>query len=98
MQKWRNWLIAVYLFTSAGSQITDPVAVYRIRWVGATTPGHELILTESTAGDRNRQVFRTIAAGSEYVEESSVLEHVPLRKGIRIQTMGSGQLWIYTRE
>lgn len=90
-------LPAIFILTGAGSEITAPITVSCIRWAHATTVGHELILTESSAGNTNNVIWPTIAAGSEYVEESCALRDQSLSKGIRIGTIGSGKVWVYTK-
>lgn len=91
-------LLGIYIFSSAGSQITEQVIISKIRWIGASAAGHQLILSESTVGNTGTQVLKMQAAGENYIEESSALMDVRLPRGIRVHTIDSGQVWIYTKD
>ena len=62
--------------------------VRMIRWVGATTAGHQAKIT-----DENDRVFwDSYASGSNYIEQSPMMEK---RETLKITVLGSGTLYIY---
>ncbi len=58
-----------------------------LRWVGATTAGHQCIL-HNAAG---RVVWKDEASGANYVSESRIV--LPWN-GLTLDTLGSGEVYI----
>jgi hypothetical protein len=75
------------------------VKVQSIRWVGgaSSAEGNTLILTESAArGDTAAVLWESVAAGANYVEESSNGgSGFHFRNGIRVGTIDVGTLYLY---
>jgi hypothetical protein len=68
----------------------DRIYVKGVRWVGATTAGHEAIIQDKN----NRNVWRSLAAGANNVE-SDLIESIPgYWDGMKVPTLGSGELYI----
>ena len=83
--------------TAASDEVAMPLHIKNIRWVGTslTAAEDELILVQSSIGDTSKEIWRTIAAGANYVEES--LFENPISFGIRVDTIDSGQVDIYLK-
>jgi hypothetical protein len=78
------------LDTASGTAIqTGNIKVLCVRWVGATTAGHQAILTDNAG----RVVWEEVAAGSNF----STSECMPLLfiGGIKLTTLGSGKVYLY---
>lgn len=71
----------------------DLVRPASVRWVGATTAGHQLIIKDKN----DRIVYETVAAGSNNVEESQMIgtgwQGVDW-KGLKVTTLDSGTVYI----
>ena len=66
----------------------DAMMIDFVRWVGATTAGHQCLLKDAAGGI----IFDSYATGSNYVEQA------PIRKrynGLTLTTLASGTLYIY---
>lgn len=78
----------------AGTLISTPFRIKKVRWVGGTTAGHEATIT-----DQNGTVFWTsVAVGVNYVEETdfSTMDRArTVLNGLKVPTLGSGKLYIY---
>jgi hypothetical protein len=65
----------VIILTAQNDEITTPLRLGSIRVVdvdpAAVVAGDAVVLTESSAGDTEAVVWRTVAAGEHYIEESS---------------------------
>ena len=64
-----------------------------LRWVGATTAGHEVIIKDND----DRIVYHTVAAGSNNVEESQMvgIGHQGVDwNGMTVTTLDSGTLYL----
>ena len=73
----------------AGVVMSGNIKVGCVRWVGATTAGHQAILRN----DAGKIVWEEVAAGSNF----STSECVPLffEGGLRVTTLGSGKVYLY---
>jgi hypothetical protein len=65
-----------------------PLLVTNIRWEGATTAGHELLIADVNG----KKLFRSFASGPYYVEESLKLRY--WYNSFDIVTLGSGEVTI----
>ncbi|MGL5936025.1 MAG: hypothetical protein ACRCZI_10460 [Cetobacterium sp.] len=78
----------------AGDILTTPIRIKKIRWVNATTAGHQAVVQ-----DQNGNIFwETIASGPNYVEESDFSTDMSNRvviNGLEVPTLSSGKLYIY---
>lgn len=83
------------LDTASGSVLTtESYRVKKIRWVGGTTAGHQVILQDQ----HSNTLWETVASGSNYVEETDFTwntTNTVVLSGIRLPTLGSGKLYIY---
>ena len=80
-----------FKITSAGVGMvrTEELTVPQIRWVGATSAGHQCIIQ-----DKNDNIlWHSVAAGSNYVESDTVRRE--WKGGFKVPTMDSGILYIY---
>jgi hypothetical protein len=78
------------LDTASGTAVqTGNIKVSCIRWVGATTAGHQAILTDNAG----KVVWEEVAAGSNF----STSECVPLffTGGLKLTKPGSGKVYLY---
>lgn len=81
--------------TASGSVLTTTsYRIKKIRWVGATTAGHQAVIY-----DANSNLFwESVCPGANYVEESDFTWDDSQRNvlaGFRVPTLGSGKLEIY---
>lgn len=78
-----------------GALLTEPVSIQKIRWVGATTAGHTAVVADSN----NNVFWESVASGANYVE-SEDFSTLNLSQrgmvGLKVPTLGSGKLEIYT--
>lgn len=79
----------VICFDAPGDVLTTDVFVKHMRWVGATTVGHKLIVRDEN-GD---VMLESIADGQYMIDVHPFYRHM---KGITIDTLGSGKLYVYT--
>jgi len=68
---------------------TDPIRVRGIRWVGATTAGHQAIVTDQFGTIK----WHSIANGGNNVEGDR-LDNERLWSGLIVPTLESGKLYI----
>ncbi|MHA2065531.1 MAG: hypothetical protein ACXABY_14245 [Candidatus Thorarchaeota archaeon] len=76
------------VMNAQGDSISSPTYITWLRWVGATTAGHSLVVND---GDGDR------IASSE-CDGANFLDIIPIfrmRKGVVATTMQSGELSIY---
>ena len=77
-----------------GAIITTDIKISKIRWVGATTAGHQAVVH-----DQNSNLFwESICPGDNYVEESDFTTTNQNKRtihGLIVPTLGSGKLYIY---
>lgn len=83
----------VITMTAQNDEIAEPIDVKSLRWTGATTAGHLLEISQSSAGDITKRIYSSVAAGSNYVEES--LKELRFPFGLRLTDLDSGQVDIY---
>jgi hypothetical protein len=81
--------------TASGTAVlTSSLRIKKIRWVNATTAGHQ-----ASIQDQNGNIFwESIASGANYVEESDFSteeSHRPVLYGLKVPTLGSGKLYLY---
>ena len=79
----------IYVFGSAADAITGKAYVKHIRWVGATTAGHHLLVTD-TAGNT---ILESYADGNYFIDVHPYYRYF---LGIIVSIMDSGQLYVYT--
>ena len=79
----------VYIFTAGSDAITGPTYVKHMRWVGATTAGHLLSVTD-TAGN---VAWASEADGAHFIDVHPFYRYFT---GLTVATMGSGTLYVYT--
>jgi hypothetical protein len=73
----------------AGVLITQPIRVKGIRWVGATTAGHQAVIQDQDG----KLKWKSIAAGANNIE-SDFAEREKLWNGLKVPTLQSGELHI----
>ena len=82
------------LDTVDANLVTDKtLRVQGIRWVGATTATHQLIVTDSD----NNVLWESIASGANYVESDLMLNRT-WHGGFKLPTIGSGKLYIMLQQ
>lgn len=80
--------IGIIKMTAAADAVTGKMKIDFIRWVGATTAGHSLVLKD-TAGNT---IFESVADGANFID----VHRVPIVvDGVDLDTMGSGTLYLY---
>ena len=82
---------------SATPITTDDVFLDTIRWVGATTAGHQAIVKDNKTSPAT--VYEGLANGANFIDERSFgAEYAGPRRvvgGLAVTTLGSGKLYIY---
>ena len=78
----------VALMTTAGDELSGKQLVRHMRWVGGTTSGHSLVVTDSGG----TVIWESIADGANYID---VHPFYRFFSGVKIQTMQSGRLYVY---
>lgn len=75
---------------TAGSSMirSGPVRVRSVRWVGATTAGHQAVIQDSDG----RVLWESVAGGANNVEAEDIDRDWP--RGFKVPTLGSGTLYI----
>lgn len=73
---------------NANKVTTVDLLIRSIRWVGATTAGHQLVFTDTD----DATLWESVASGANYVEESQV--NTLWRAGFKLPTLGSGIAYI----
>jgi hypothetical protein len=80
----------IVIDTASGSVlISTPIRIRKIRWVGATTAGHTVIIRNSV----DIVFWKSVAAGANYVEETDFSNHDSQRNllfGLKVTVLGSG--------
>jgi len=82
--------------TASGTLITaEDVYLDAIRWVGATTAGHQCVIQD---GNSN-VIFESLANGANFIDERSFgAEYTGPRRviaGIKVTTLGSGKVYLH---
>ena len=82
--------MALYKVSAAGATIiaTGNLTVKSVRWVGATTAAHGLVIQDSASNE----LFKSTASGANYVEES-ILDR-RWWNGFKVTTLGSGDVYV----
>jgi hypothetical protein len=73
---------------AVSDEIQGKVFLKHLRWVGASTSGHTLIVTDNDGS----VLWESIADGSNYIDIHPFYKIV---KGVKIQAMPSGRLYAY---
>ena len=76
--------------TAQGDAVTGSTYITWLRWVGATTAGHTLVVSD-TAGDL---IAASEADGPNFID---IIPIFSFRNGITATTMASGTLYIHGR-
>ena len=79
----------------ASDLLTEQFTVSKIRWVGATASGHQVIVRDSTGV----RFWESVANGANYVESEDFSGRNPSKRtmsGLEVPTLDSGNLYIYT--
>lgn len=79
---------SVVIFGAAGDASTLRRMVRYLRWINATTAGHQLVVKD-TAGNT---WFESTADGAYFIDIHPVFS---IMDGIVVETMGSGKLYVY---
>lgn len=74
--------------TEAADTTDSTLFVKYLRWVGATTAGHSLVVNDED-GDA---IFESAAEGANFIDVHPLFSIV---RGITVATMGSGTLYVY---
>jgi len=79
-----------HIIDTAGAPLIVAASIYlrRVRWVGATTAGHQAVIQDSNG----RVVWESICPGANYVEAEQL--HYFAVGGYKVPTLGSGKLYI----
>ena len=87
----------VVKMTAASDELAFHVRVKCIRWISkAASAGDDLVLVESSIGTTSEEIWISVAAGANWVEESSNGgAGFDFRNGIRISAIDSGTLYLY---
>ena len=82
---------------SATPITTDDVFLDTIRWVGATTAGHQAIVKDNKGTPDT--IYEGLASGANFIDERSFgAEYAGPRRvvgGLAVTTLSSGKLYIY---
>lgn len=89
----------LYIIDTAGAGDIEAnsvgITIAKIRWVGGTTAGHEAKVTDAF----DNVFWDTFATGANYVESDDFAQRNASKRtidGLRVPTLGSGKLYIYT--
>ncbi len=84
---------SVVKLTAANDALTGPLAISKIRWVGATAAAHAAELRTGAYG-ADDVIYDAVASVTNFVCES--VFSPPLRvRNLKLQTLGSGRVYIY---
>lgn len=78
----------VWIIDTAGTITTAHVHIQHIRWVKATTAGHQCIITNAN----DKEVWADVASGVNYVSADRI--ELSLQGGFKVPTLESGKLYI----
>ena len=77
--------------TADSTGILDVKAkVKKVRWVGATTAGHQAIIKDS---GNNETIWESVASGANFIDSDLIESWWP--RGFTVPTLDSGTLYIY---
>lgn len=79
-----------HIIDTAGASLvaTGNTRIHNVRWVGATTAGHQAIIQDNAG----RVVWESVAPAANYVEKDSINREAI--GGYKVPTLGSGKLYI----
>lgn len=80
----------VIKMTAAADSITGKKLVSYIRWVGATTAGHSLVVKDAAGNE----IMKSVADGNYFIDIQPVFQ---VKDGVVATTMQSGELYVYVR-
>lgn len=82
----------VWVIDTAGAALiaSEEIRIDHVRWVGATTAGHQAEI----ANGAGQVMWASVASGANFLEESHGLD-LRVRDGFSVPTLGSGKLYIY---
>ncbi len=85
-----NEASGIIKFTAAADAFSEGVSISKIRWVGATTAGHGLVIDDADG----KEILTSVAVAENYVES---VDFVPalIVQGITVSTLGSGTVYVY---
>lgn len=72
---------------SAPVTYTNSLVIRYVRWVGATTAGHKLVLQS-----KGMTIFESVADGANFIDVHPLFD---MYHGIDITTLDSGTLYVY---
>jgi hypothetical protein len=75
----------------AGNVQSGDITVLCIRWVGASTAGHQAVLQDNNS----RTVWEEVAAGANF--STSECSNFFFSGGLKVPTLGSGKLYLYVK-
>lgn len=81
----------IYRCTAAGDSLSGTLHVSYVRWVGATTAGHECILRERDG--TGVIVFASLADGDNFLDVMAIKRWL---HGFYVDVLDSGVLYVYT--
>lgn len=79
----------VLKFSAQGDAFTGRLMVSYMRWVGATTLAHTLVVKDTSGV----VWWESIADGAAFID---ILPLFKMIDGVSLDTMGSGALYVYT--
>lgn len=83
-------MIAIIITAASGTLVrSEPLTVRQIRWVGATTAGHSVVIQDPS----DNILWDSVAAGANYVEADSLNRE--WAAGFKVTTLDSGVLRVY---
>jgi hypothetical protein len=89
-------LSSVIVLSQAGDELLGPLKVRFIRWVvKAGIAGKSCVLHESSSGNPAALVWESVSNSPKWVDES--LYDVRLPRGLRVETIDDGVLYVYTQ-
>lgn len=82
----------VWVVDTASATLVEATSmrIQTIRWIGATTAGHEAIIKNG----RGKIVWASVANAANFLDESHGLDF-RTQDGFAVTTLGSGLLYIY---
>lgn len=84
----------VYKMTAASDAITGTLAIRRIRWVKATTAGHDLEVRTGAYGTAD-VVLGGTASTTNYTLDVDFGSNPLWVTNLKLQTLGSGVVYVY---
>jgi hypothetical protein len=78
----------VPILNTQGDEITGRVYVRYVRWVGATTAGHTVSVTDSA----DHELFASEADGAAFIDVHPIFKWVD---GVKANQMNSGKVYVY---